>query len=112
MDQFGQTYLHPVAVSLTLSMGVYLLWARRSLAVLPVLVVACLIPEVQRIVIAGQDFSMIRILVLFGLVKLVTTRERAPLRFQRVDAFFCAWLASAVYRSSFTPERRRTTRCD
>lgn len=96
MPEFDQTHLHPIALILTLTMGVFLLRARRSTAVLGFLAVACLIPELQRIVVLGQDFTMIRLLLVFGLVKIATSRDTARLRIQKLDLVFVAWLVSSA----------------
>lgn len=91
---YGQTFLHPAALALTLAMGVFLLRSSRYQAVVPFVVVACLLPEIQRIVVLGQNFTMIRVLVLFGLMKISTTRERARFRFTRLDLLFSGWLVA------------------
>ena len=67
MDEaYGSTQIHPVALLLTISMGVAMFVVRRDRTAIPLLIVACFITHAQRVVIGGLDFSMLRILVLFG----------------------------------------------
>ncbi|HLU48492.1 MAG TPA: hypothetical protein VK116_10420, partial [Planctomycetota bacterium] len=69
-DGFGEreyhdtTLLHPLAfVMLMLASGLMLILPRRH-AVLPVMVLACLVATAQRISIFGLDFNLIRCIVL------------------------------------------------
>ena len=66
MGRYGATDIHPVALVFTLSMALAFFVVRRDRAAVPLLLVACLIPHTQRIVIGGLDFSMLRIMVMFG----------------------------------------------
>lgn len=91
----GETNIHPLALLATLAAGVFLLLARRSQAILPVLLVACLIPGVQRLVVATLDFNMVRILIVFGWLRLVLRSELRPLRLNGVDLAFVAWILMA-----------------
>ncbi|MCZ7619762.1 MAG: hypothetical protein M5U32_16225 [Myxococcota bacterium] len=91
-QEYGQTVIHPVAVTFTLIMGVWLLWARRDHAVLPIMLVACLIPVAQRIVVASLDFNMSRILILFGWARILYRGEVREIRWCRLDTVFVAYL--------------------
>jgi hypothetical protein len=71
-----------------LAAGVFLLTARRSQAILAIALVACLIPVAQRVVVAGLDFNMIRILILFGWVRLLSRNEMRGLRMNEIDVAF------------------------
>ena len=77
-QQYGETDIHPVALVFTLVMGVLLLGSRRSHAMLPLLLVASLIPFAQRIVISTLDFNMVRILIVFGWARLWIYRLLNP----------------------------------
>lgn len=99
MTQYGVTQIHPLALLATLAAGVYLLTARRSQAILPLALVACLIPVAQRIVVASLDWNMIRLLILFGWLRLVLRNELRPLQPNAIDFAFTAWVlvASTMY---------------
>lgn len=99
MSSYGVTNINPVALMATLAAGVFLLTARRSQAILAIALVACLIPVAQRVVVAGLDFNMIRILILFGWVRLLSRNEMRGLRMNEIDVAFVTWivLSSVVY---------------
>jgi hypothetical protein len=96
---YGETHIHPLALLATLAAGIFLVGARRSQAILPVLLVACLIPGAQRVVIFTLDFNMVRLLILFGWLRLMVRGELRPLRLNAVDMAFASWtlLAGAGY---------------
>ncbi|MCC5787808.1 MAG: hypothetical protein JJU33_14030 [Phycisphaerales bacterium] len=95
----GQTTLHPLGVAAMLVCGVALLLLPRRHAVLPMLVICCFVAMSQRIVIAGADFNLLRIMVLFGAARVLLRQEYLGVRFNRVDALLCAWLVAgaAIY---------------
>jgi len=86
------TDLHPLALGVTLLMGVWLLRSARSQAVLPLTLVACLIPLTQRVVVGGLDFSMVRILIVFGWIRILSRGELRGFRAIPLDYALCAWL--------------------
>ena len=90
--EYNETVIHPVALVFTLAMGVWLVQTRRDRAVLPFLLVACLIPVAQRVVIGTLDFNMSRILILFGWTRLLLRNEMGAFAWSRMDAAFVAWL--------------------
>lgn len=87
------TDLHPVALGATLLMGIWLLRSPRSQAVLPLTLVACLIPLTQRLVLGGLDFSMIRVLIVFGWIRILSRGELRGFRAIPLDYALCTWLA-------------------
>ncbi len=95
----GQTTLHPLGLTAMLVCGVALLLLPRRHAVLPMLIVCCFVAVSQRIVIGPADFSLLRIMVLFGAVRVLLRQEYLGVRFNRVDALLCCWLAAgaAIY---------------
>lgn len=93
-EYYGVTHINLLALLATLAAGVFLLASRRSQAILPVVLVACLIPVAQRVVVATLDFNMIRILILFGWLRLLLRREMRALRLNAVDVAFLAWIVA------------------
>jgi len=92
MSKFEDIEIHPIALALTLAMGVAMLLIRRDRAVVPVLLVACLVTHAQRIVVAGFDLSMLRIVVLFGLTRIILRGETRFYRFHPLDSVLAIWL--------------------
>ena len=83
--QSGITILHPLALACTLLAGMLILVLPRKLALSPLLVAAIFIPMQQRIVIASIDFYMLRLLLLFGCVRVFLRSEYGNLMLQLVD---------------------------
>jgi hypothetical protein len=90
--EYGETLIHPVALAFALAMGLWLMVVKREKAVLPIALVACLIPVAQRIVVATLDFNMSRLLILFGWTRLLVRGETGNLRWCRLDTALCIWL--------------------
>src|SRR6266550_611580 len=89
-DFYGQTTLHP------LGLGAVMVIVPRRYATWPMIVIACFISSAQRVVIAGADFTMLRLLVLVGVVRILV-RNECRLRWNRLDTIVAAWaLAGAA----------------
>jgi hypothetical protein len=61
--------INPFALALTLAMGVLLFLLPRKHALIPVVIVACYITLDQKIYIGLMGFSMLRILLVIGLIE-------------------------------------------
>lgn len=81
----GQTSVHPLGLAMVVVLGLCLLWLPRRWSVVPMLIIACFIPSAQRIVIAGCDFSFLRIMVLFGTMRLILHKEYQGFIWQPLD---------------------------
>jgi hypothetical protein len=95
----NQTVVHPVGLAALLVMCVLVLVLPRRYAVLPLFLLASLVPSAQRVVIAGIDFSFMRILILVGWMRLVARGEHRGLAFTPLDYAFVGWalVGSVVY---------------
>lgn len=60
---------------------------------LPYIVAACFVPADQRIIVADLDFTVLRILVVMGALRIVCGREHEPLRFNSFDKLVILWVA-------------------
>ena len=58
------------------------------------LAMACFIAPAQRIVIMGLDFNLIRVMVLFGWLRVLMRREYRSLRAHPIDWLMLAWAVS------------------
>jgi hypothetical protein len=83
---YGMTTLHPVGLTAVLVLGTTMLLVPRRWAILPVLVMACFISPGQRLVLAGFDFDLLRLMVLFGWTRLLIRGELQPIGFKWLDA--------------------------
>jgi hypothetical protein len=77
----------------------YLTWALpRRFAVCPLLVMTCIMPLGQQLILFGLHFSFFRILLLVGALRVVVNGEAAGLKWTRLDSLFVAWmLVSLVF---------------
>jgi hypothetical protein len=82
---YGETVIHPLALGFTLLMGALMFFLPRRHAMIPMLIAALFITEMQRVVVAGLDFNMIRILVLFGWARLFLRGELRGMKLNRID---------------------------
>jgi hypothetical protein len=87
---FGITKFHPAVLMVTLIAGVLILRLKRKSAILPFIFAGILIPTSQRIIIFDLDFNMLRILILFGWMRIILRSEWKSIQFNAIDkAIFC-----------------------
>lgn len=92
----AETVLHPlVAVVMCLAIVLMFLLPRRYVVV-PLLLTALLVPIGQVMVVAGVHFMVVRIMILFGLVRLLMARVSLRVSglgggFNRIDEAFSLW---------------------
>jgi hypothetical protein len=103
MNKYNHTEIEPIALALTLAMGIAMLLVRRDRAAVPLLIVACLVTHAQRIVILGFDFSMLRIIILFGWARLFYRGEINDYRYHPLDGALLVWQFFATIAYIFGP---------
>jgi len=77
-------------------MGILLIVLPRRLALLPIIVTVCYMTMGQQVVIGGLHFSIMRMMILFGWVRLIVRGELTRLRFNAIDKLLFGWQASRV----------------
>ncbi len=94
-----QTVLEPLVLVVTLLLGALTIVLRRRHAVIPFLFLSFFLPVAQRVAIAEVDFTMLRLLLLFGWVRLLLRGEFRGVRWGAIDYALFAWvaIASVVY---------------
>ncbi len=92
----NQTTLHPLGLVLVLFLGVLLLFVARRSAVLPLVIMACLVAPAQRIVLGGLDFNLLRLMILFGWIRVLLRGDTARFRWQPVDLILILWLVTGT----------------
>ena len=93
---YGQTTLHPITVLFWLMMVGMVLFSNRSRAVFAVILICVFTPHVQRLVIAGVDFSMIRLLMLFAWPRVLWRGEHRGFALGKIDKLVVAWAISSA----------------
>ena len=92
----GTTVLHPIALVFILCMVVLVITLPRKWAIFPIVLTLFLIPLQQRIVIFSLDFMLVRIVLLFGLVRLILRSEIKYFKLQLIDNTVMLWITSNV----------------
>ena len=88
--------LNPIAVAFTVVLAVAILVVPRRHAAVPVLVMASYMTGGQAVSILSLHFSMLRLLLLAGLIRVVLRREFRGLKFNTIDAAVALWMLSSV----------------
>ena len=94
MDNYGD--IHPLALGFALAAGFLMLVLPRRAAIIPLILAVVFIPIQERIIIASLDFFILRILVLFGWVRVLIRSEYTEMRLNRIDRLMLLWTVSSV----------------
>jgi hypothetical protein len=79
-----------------LTMGALTLFLPRHLAVLPFIMTACYITLGQVITIGSLSFTMFRIIIFFGFVRVIFRKEVFSIRFQTMDKILIAYVMTSA----------------
>jgi len=90
------TTMHPLGLLAIALLGCAMLIVKRRNAVLPMLAMSMYVSVAQRIVVAGLDFNFIRIMVIFGWVRVLMWREYTAFRWTKLDVVMLAWALSGA----------------
>jgi len=105
-------FFNPIAFGITLLMGLLLLFLPRRYALVPVILHVCTIPMFPSLMIGGLHFRMLRILVIFGLARIVVRGEVRALKLNQIDKAFAWWaLSAAVMHALLWRESREILWC-
>ncbi len=88
---YNETTLHPLGVLALLVLGTATLLVPRRYALVPALLMACLVAPAQRIVVATLDFNFVRMMIVFGLLRVLIRGEHAGFRWKPLDMAVVAW---------------------
>lgn len=92
----NQTLVHPLGLLAIAILGFCVLSFPRRWSVLPFLIMTCFVSSAQRIVIAGADFDFLRIMVLFGVVRLIIRKEYVFYVMTPIDISLTLWVISSI----------------
>lgn len=90
------TQIHPLSLTFALVSGFLMLLLPRRAAMVPLLFAVVFIPLQQRIVIFTLDFFVLRILVLFGWIRVMMRGEFQGLVLNRIDKLMLLWALSSI----------------
>ena len=71
----NQTTVHPLGFVAVVVLGIIMLFVPRKYAVILMSIMACFVASAQRIVVIGLDFDLLRVLVIFGWIRVFMYRE-------------------------------------
>ena len=72
------------------------LFLPRKWFLLPFVMAACIVPADQRVIIMGLDFTPLRMLVLFGGIKLLMTVDKKAISWNSFDKLILLWMTSGT----------------
>ena len=95
-EWYDHTTLHPMGLVAIVVLGLLLLVVQRRYSFWPILVMACFVAPAQRIVVAGLDFNLLRVMVLFGWIRVASRVEWVGFRMTTMDWLIVAWAVSGT----------------
>jgi hypothetical protein len=90
------TFISGVGLAFCLLMGMLMLVLPRRHALLPVVAMVCYMTMGQRVMVLGLNFTLIRILLLFGFMRVVFRGEVQSGPFNRIDRMMLWWVLSSI----------------
>jgi hypothetical protein len=92
----GTTFVNPLGLVVTLVMGLLLIVLPRRYALIPVIILTCYMTMGMRIMVVGLNFTMLRILLLFGWARLILRGEFRSIKLNRIDKALLWWTLSSI----------------
>ena len=87
----------PLGLVFTLVMGILMYVLPRRYAPIPMIMAGCYITLGQMVYVAGLHFSVMRIMILVGWLRVITRKEFKEIKFNRIDKALLVWaFASAI----------------
>lgn len=83
--------MNSIALAFMLCMGALTLMLPKRFALVPILMVTCYMTLGQRLIFMGLDFTIFRILILFGWLRLIVHKEYSVLTFNNIDKALLWW---------------------
>lgn len=92
----GTTTINALGLGFSLLMCLMMLALPRRYALVPVIALTCYMTMGQRLMIAGLNFPMIRILTIAGWIRIMVWGELRRLKLNAIDKALIAWTISSV----------------
>ena len=93
--------MNPIGILFTLIVCVGLFIVPRDRAAIPILMGAALVTREQELEIASAHFTVIRILVVLGMIRITLKNERIAGGINNIDIFIVLWAAVLFFTSAF-----------
>ena len=98
--------MNSVAFAFMLLMGILMLVLPRRYALVPLLMAACYMTLGQRFVIIGLDFTIFRIIILFGIIRSIIRKEYSSITFNTIDKTIIFWAIICLFTGFKTYHHR------
>ncbi|MCR9246259.1 MAG: hypothetical protein NXI31_14605 [bacterium] len=102
MDVGGATQVHPLGLAALCGLIAVLFLAPRRHATLPIILLLCFIPAAQRVVIAGLDFTFIRVLLMASWGRMILRGDLRPMVWNHLDRLMILWAVVSVVFGTMT----------
>lgn len=89
--------LTPTSLILVLCLGFLLLTVPRRYALVPVMIGGCYMTLSQALIIGGLHFYLIRILILFGVLRVLLRGELFSIKLTSIDILLIAWVGVTAF---------------
>jgi len=88
-----------LSICLAIFLCFFLLLAPRRFILFPFIMAACIVPMNQRIIFLGLDFTIVRLLLVVGILKLTMSGKTRVVRWNTFDKLILSWgvIGSLVY---------------
>lgn len=96
MINYASSNINLIGFIFTVMMGLLMLFLPRRFAVLPIIITACYITLGQVIYIAPFHFTMLRIIIFFGLARIIVRKEVFSIRLHQIDKILIAYVIIAA----------------
>jgi hypothetical protein len=90
------TFVSPMGLIFALLMCFLIVVLPRRYALVPVIILTCYMTMAQRIIVFGLDFTLIRVLTLFGWLRLIVRREFSLAGLSSIDRVLIGWVISSI----------------
>jgi len=95
-DFFNETHVHPLGAAMLLILGIATIIVNRRMAVAPMIILACFVAPAQRVALAGIDFDFLRLITIFGWVRILLRREYVGFSFRPLDLWITLWGVTGI----------------
>jgi hypothetical protein len=92
----GGTFINSLGLGFTLLMCLLMLVLPRRFALVPVIILTCYMTMGERLMIAGANFTMIRILTLAGWIRIIVRGEIRSFSLNAIDKAVVCWTSSGI----------------
>ena len=98
IDEISMT---PIALSFTVLMSVLTLLLPRRYAIYPLIVSVCYVTIGQQILVLSLHFSIFRIIILMGFLRVIIRHDIAPIRLNVIDKTILWWVVIGLLMGLF-----------